>query len=435
MYQWRPEVKYQMSRLRDFFAPYWMSIQATLFPWLEEELGPLTEKQRKLVETLEITRVEEILPPTYRVPGRPLKDRAAVARAFLAKSVYGLTTTRSLLDRLENEEKLRRICGWEKRRDVPSESVFSRAFAEFAKMELPTRAHEVLVRKTCSDRIVGHISRDSTAVEVREKPVAVTRQSASENLPASTESRPSASDSSAPEVKPTVAQPDAIGGETATPHSAPVKRRRGRPRKGEEPAPKEPTRLQRQGTGQMSLEEMINDLPSKCDVGTKKNSHGYKVSWIGYKLHIDAADGQIPISCILTSASVHDSQVAIPLATMTAGRVTNLYDLMDAAYDAKEIKDYSRSLKHVPIIDANPRSAAAKEELEAEGLRRRVLGIQFPEEVRFNERTTVERVNSRFKDELGGRHIRVRGALKVMCHAMFGILALTADQLLRLAIG
>ena len=31
---------------------------------------------------------------------------------------------------------------------------------------------------------------------------------------------------------------------------------------------------------------------------------------IGYKLHIDTADGDIPVSCFLTSASVHESQVA-----------------------------------------------------------------------------------------------------------------------------
>jgi len=30
---------------------------------------------------------------------------------------------------------------------------------------------------------------------------------------------------------------------------------------------------------------------------------------------------------------LHDSQVALPLATMTAGRLANLYDLMDSAYD------------------------------------------------------------------------------------------------------
>ena len=49
---------------------------------------------------------------------------------------------------------------------------------------------------------------------------------------------------------------------------------------------------------------------------------------IGYKLHVDTADGGIPISCIMTSASTHDSQVAIPLGTLKAGRVENLYDLM-----------------------------------------------------------------------------------------------------------
>jgi len=67
------------------------------------------------------------------------------------------------------------------------------------------------------------------------------------------------------------------------------------------------------------------------------------------------ADGQIPISCILTSASLHDSQAAIPLAALSASRTTNLYDLMDSAYDAKPIHEYSRRLGHVPIIDANPR--------------------------------------------------------------------------------
>ncbi len=116
------------------------------------------------------------------------------------------------------------------------------------------------------------------------------------------------------------------------------KRKRGRPKKGEQVV-KEPTRLQRQE--KMSLEEMLEDLPKDCDVGSKKNSKGYKETWIGYKLHIDTADGQVPISCVLSSASTHDSQVAIPLAEITQKRITNLYDLMDSAYDAEEIKKKS----------------------------------------------------------------------------------------------
>ena len=51
---------------------------------------------------------------------------------------------------------------------------------------------------------------------------------------------------------------------------------------------------------------------------------------------------------------------------------------------------------------------------------------------RTKERTNVERVYARLKDEFGGRMIRVRGYAKVMTHLMFGILALTADQLMRL---
>ena len=54
----------------------------------------------------------------------------------------------------------------------------------------------------------------------------------------------------------------------------------------------------------------------------------------------------------------------------------------------------------------------------------------MPEEIRYNERTTVERVNARLKDEFGGRTVRVKGNNKVMCHLMFGLLALTVDQLM-----
>ena len=44
----------------------------------------------------------------------------------------------------------------------------------------------------------------------------------------------------------------------------------------------------------MEIKEMLEELPKDCDVGTKMNSKGYKKSWIGYKLHIDAADGHVP---------------------------------------------------------------------------------------------------------------------------------------------
>jgi hypothetical protein len=244
-----------------------------------------------------------------------------------------------------------------------------------------------------TEDIVSHISRDATEIEVRGKPSKETKAEAESD-----------------EKKP--------------------KRKLGRPKKGEESV-KEPTRLERQQT--MTLEKMLADLPHQCDVGTKTNSKGFKESWIGFKFHLDAADNQIPVSCILTSASTHDSQVALPLAIMTSQRVTNLYDLMDAAYDAPIIREHSKSLGHIPIIDINPRrNTKLKEELRAEARRFELLNFERPEDRRYKERTTVERVYARLKDEFGGRMIRVRGYAKVLTHLMFGILALTADQLMRL---
>ena len=179
------------------------------------------------------------------------------------------------------------------------------------------------------------------------------------------------------------------------------------------------------------MAEMKQDLPTACNVGTKRNSKGYKTSWTGYKLHIDAADGGIPVSCILSSASVHDSQVAIPLAEMTFQRITSCYDLMDAAYDSPLIKQHCAKLGHVPLIDENPRTQSRKAEIKEEQKSKRQAGYKTAEEIRYNERSTVERVNGRLKDEFGARMVRVRGHAKVMTHLMFGIIALTVDQLMR----
>ena len=84
-------------------------MQRHLFPNLEEEYGALSAKERQLVQTLEVVRVEElVVAPVGRWPGRPQKDRRLVARAFVAKAVYGFATTRALLDALASSPRLRR---------------------------------------------------------------------------------------------------------------------------------------------------------------------------------------------------------------------------------------------------------------------------------------------------------------------------------------
>ena len=160
-----------------------------------------------------------------------------------------------------------------------NEAAFSRAFGEFAEGGLPGRLHEALLERAPERHLAGHVSRDSTAIAGCEKP--------------------------APKASP----------------AAKPKRRVGGPPMGEQ-RPKELSRLKRQAS--MTLDELLEELPKAFDIGVKSAGKGYLERWTGYRLHLDAIDGGIPISCLLTSASVHDSQAAVPLATLTARRVTSL---------------------------------------------------------------------------------------------------------------
>jgi hypothetical protein len=368
-------------QLKATLSQFWNSVQTNLFPWLVEELGPLSEGHRKLITTLEMVRIEECVQYYQGIAaGRPEACRGAIARAYIAKASLNLSTTRQLIDRLKVDKVLRRICGFERISDIPGEWTFSRAFKQFASNQLSERAHAAMIAKYQSERLVGHLSRDSTAIEAREKSIV--------------------KDKKAKPVLP--------------------KQPRGRPKNGEirlKKARPNESRIERQ-LKMTSATEMLIDLPKVCDVGTKVDSKGNKISWRGYKLHIDTADGDIPISCVLTSASTHDSQVAIPLSLISKDRVINCYDLMDSAYDSGLIRWHCHSLGHVALIDFNRRSPKDTRKFKPHEARR------------YKERSSAERVNSRLKDSFGGRFIRVRGYAKVMMHLMLGIICLTAEQLI-----
>jgi hypothetical protein len=352
------------------------AIQTRLFPVIEDAVGKLTDREKQFARICELLCIEKHIPCVGALTGRPLAQRVPIARAFIAKSVYNFPTTSILLEHLSRNATLRHLCGWTDKRDVPSESTFSRAFAEFARFQLPATIHEMMVKTHCGPKLAGHISRDGTAIEAREKPIK----------------------------------------KTANPSTV-VKRKKGRPGKDELPQSKEPTKLEMQLT--RTLEENLINIPVVCDWGTKRDSKGNSYSWVGYKLHIDTIDGDIPVCAVLSSASMHDSQAAIPLAQISAQRVTNLYDLMDAAYDSKCIREMSTRLNHVAIIDSNKRKGEKVEFAPAQ-------------KIRYNQRSSSERVNSNLKDNFGGSTVRVKGAKKVMAHLMFGILALTAEALYRL---
>ena len=154
-------------------------------------------------------------------------------------------------------KSLRRILGWERSAQVPSEATFSRAFAEFAQGDLPDKMHAALIERALGGRIIGAIARDATEIEAREKPAPKVANDKKDNPP-----------------PPDGAQPP---------------RKRGRPRKdAERPKPK-PTRLERQTS--QNVNQMLAELPSACDVGSKKNS---KILWAGWRGRPLGGDRQRP---------------------------------------------------------------------------------------------------------------------------------------------
>ncbi len=144
----------------DAMKARWNHIQGYLFPWLREEVDPMTEALGRLVTTLDVIGLEAFVPEPPRGAGRPPDDRRALARAFVAKAVLGVPTTTALIERLDVDKSLRRILGWERRAQVPSEATFSRAFAEFAQGDLPDKMHAALIERSLGGRIVGVIARE-----------------------------------------------------------------------------------------------------------------------------------------------------------------------------------------------------------------------------------------------------------------------------------
>jgi hypothetical protein len=395
-------------------------LQGELFPAIASATGPLSKHSRLLISIVSLVPLAAFA--GSRAPtGRPRRDRQSLIRSFLAKAVYNITTTRQLLDRLRSDEQLRRLCGWDSLAAIPAESTFSRAFAAFAAAGTAERIHETIIRNTQQNRTFDYIARDATAIEARERFPEKEEHTSSGKKPKK------AKPPTKSKKKQTKKQPRKPFG--------PYRRKEGSKKEGskKEGSIKEGaygpnrraktadrgTRIERQH--HMTLDAMLADLPRNCSIGVKRSSKGHQQYWRGYKLHWDvASNGRIPISCTLTAASLHDSQVAIPLMEISKRRVKWLCDVMDSAYDAAAIREKCKQLKHEALIQPPERPNSKESAVWTD-----------EQKERFKIRTIVEQQNGRLKDEFGGRIIYVRGATKVMAHLMFGIVALTVDQIMR----
>ena len=372
-----------MSMLAYRISTFTDCIQKSLFPRLEEVDIQMTPKLHRLVEILELLRIEEFVKrPSSNVRGVKPKDRRYLARAFIAFYYYGGNDRNAFCGRLLVDANLRKVCGWEYTNDVPSPSTFSRTFNTFAETFLADTTHISKVKEFFENELVWHSAIDSSAISVREKPIKNLKKD--EELP---------------------------------------KEKKKRGPRGKDASPAEPVELTRlQSQIDQEPEISLIYIPTACDYGTKKNSKGKVSHWAGNKLHVGVNEYCVPMIGITTSASVHDSQVAIPIMKFIHQRVnTVFYDLCDKAYDAEPIRQVSYSLGHCPIIDHKKRRGEKE-----------IIPMEPDRAETYKGRTVVERFFGRLKDEFGGNSVRVRGYKKVHAHLMFGLLVIFADQLLRI---
>ena len=383
-----------MSKIISSLSKMWLKVlnlEHSLFPKLQETLGMLSTKEQKLIKILDFAQIEKNV--SINNITNIKKDREQIARAFIAKSVYNLQTTRDLIDRLHIDRTLRIICGWRYDRDIPSEATFSRAFNEMSTMELAQKTQEQFVQSYLSDTLFLYNATDATKIPLREKPVKIEK-------------------------------------------SEKPKRKRGRPKKGEVRTPTAPTILQQQ-QNMGSVDEMITVVATDCGVGIKQNSKGNREVWIGGKFHISVVDGDIPITAFYSGANVHDSSLALPLIQETSKRVSYLYDLQDAGYDADIIRAFSIRYNHKPIIDINPKNSQVLKEkialIKEEKEKFAFLNFTLSSDIHhYNQRSMVERVNAYLKDNFGCDKIYYQGAIKVASVLAFAILSICIHQSLKL---
>ena len=334
----------------------------------------LTDDHRAILTTLQV--IEEYLPTTlyfhYQSTGRPYQDDLCYFRAFIAKSFLRIETTKDLIGRLKSDSNLRQICSFKKR--GLSEASFSRRFEKFAKLRFPHCVHEQMVTAELANDLVFNLGRDSTAIETREKPINKKKDVKIE------------------------------------------KKKRGRPKKGEK-RPKNETRLEKQLN--QSSGESLAELNYDPSWGGKRNSQGNPSYWKGYKLHLDVTDYGLPVTAVLTGANVHDSQLAIPMEKITEKRVSHLYSLMDAAYDAEPIKNFIVSRGRQSVIDPKKRRSQEK------------VPLAPVKKERFKARSTVERANAHLKDWFFAKKIFVKGPKKVFCQLVFGVLCLATVKIIQ----
>ena len=346
-----------------------LDISFDLQNYFEEKLTDTHKTFLHMIRVLEGMQKPLVRP--YAGRGRKPLQYWPFMRSIWARCFLGIDKTSSLITRLKSDPNLRLLCGFN---HVPGKASFSRIFSYLSTTKITEETMDALVTSAHKGLVVYHVSRDSTAIEAREKRVKK-------------------------EVK---------KGECT----------RGRPKKGEIRDKKRKNKDLLKQHVQQTVEESLATLPKNSSYGCKKNSKGNVQYWHGYKLHLDVSDTGFPLSAFVSSASVADCHAAIILEKMTERKVQFCYSLMDSAYDAAVIKEFIKSRGRVPIIKTNTRWKHRPP-------------LDPAKEERYKMRTVAERAYSYLKENLIPKNIYVKGHQKVSFVLMSAVLCLAALRTLQ----
>jgi IS5 family transposase len=337
--------------------------------------------------------------------------RQAILRALLVSPLEGIDTFTALNHRLDVDLRFRYQCGFSIEKPAPSISTLSRVFSQITEKNLAERLFVDLVEQCKNEGIINgnHVAIDSTAIHSYEK--------------------------------------------------------------------KQP-KSRRQETGNASW-------------GAKFDSFGNKIAWFGYKLHL-AVDtlSELPIALEVTPAHVNDGDMGPALIEKVSTRLKQPIDyvMMDGGYD--QLKNYEAARRYgaqaiIPLnlrnekeppagftSNGTPRCSMGFEMsywgTDGERLKFRcphavgkvecphgsswcsssnygmVVKINVKDDVRrfcsphrdtrtwkelYDERTSVERCNSRLKVHLTADDPHVGGIEKVKTHAYLNAIVLLASAI------
>jgi len=385
-------------------------LQKSLFSfeqWLE--IDP-SERLELFFSSLDLQPCAAKLRSSSPQGAKPI-NREAVLRALLSAPLEGISTFTRLHKRLNSDLRFRYQCGFRLDEPAPSIATLSRVFAAITKQGLAKALFIDLVSQCRETGVIdgSHLAIDSTAISAYEKK-----------------------------------QPKSRSQETGN-----------------------------------------------ANWGAKYDTFGNKLTWFGYKIHL-AVDtkSELPVSLEVTPAHVYDGEMAIPLMKDI---VENLdwkfkFVMMDAGYDQMKNYEAARRYGAQAIIALNrrgekeppagmtsngtPRCSMGFEMAYwgADGDRLKfrcphvlgkvncplgtaacsdsnygmVIKINIKDDLRryssphrnsqgwselYNERTSVERCNSRLKENLSANDLHVGGISKVTTHVYFNAIVLLASAL------